>query len=152
TEVKVSQREYTAIRNPLGPRMPQIGISLREGPHPNDPDQPPGTPFLNYGTEQFSHVNHVDTKEDSAFLAGAYYAGDQSLKFGFDWASNDVFNLFGRDLFGSYNFASLDHFRRGEYWTYTSRRPLPGESFESIAADFDYETLGLFLQDTWTLS
>ena len=152
TEFKVSQREYTAIRNPLGPRMPQIGISLREGPHPNDPDQPPGTPFLNFGTEQFSHINHVETKENSAFLAGTYYAGDHALKFGFDWASNDVFNLFGRDLFGSYNFASLDHFRRGEYWTYTSRRPLPGESFESIAADFDYETLGLFLQDTWTLS
>lgn len=153
TELKISQRDYTAIRNPLtDSRMPQIGISMQPGPHPNDPDQPPGSPYLNFGTEQFTHINHVETKQNSLFFAGTYYAGDHAIKFGLDWESNDVFNLFGRDLFGSYTFASLDHFRAGEYWNYTSRRPLPGQSFESIAADFDYETMGLFLQDSWMVT
>ncbi len=128
--------------------MPQIGIGF--GPA-NDPDQP-GSPFLNFGTEQFTHINHVETEQVSAFGAATWYAGDHTLKFGFEWEQNQIFNLFGRDLFGSYTFASLDHFRRGEYWNYTSRRPLPGESFESIAADFDHDNLAFFVQDTWAVN
>lgn len=153
TEFKLSRRDYDAVRNPLGAPGPQVSISLREpDPSITDPDQPPGSPFLNFGTEQFSHINRVETEQLSAFAAGTYYAGDHTIKFGFDWEKNDIFNLFGRDLFGTYQFASLDHFRDGHYWSYSSRRPLPGESFESIAADFSYENLGLFAQDSWAIT
>ena len=154
TEFKLSQRDYLAVRNPLtDSRTPQIGISLRPFPGGNfDPDQPPGSPFLNFGTEQFTHINRVETEQLSAFGSGTLWVGDHEFKGGFDWESNDIFNLFGRDLFGTYAFASLEHFERGEYWTYSSRRPLPGESFESIAADFTYENLGLFIQDTWNVN
>ncbi|MFZ7096991.1 TonB-dependent receptor [Luteimonas dalianensis] len=149
TEFKLSQRDYTAIRNPLSPtRMPQIGIGFGSG---NDPDQP-GSPYLNFGTEVFSHINHVETEQTSAFGAGTWYLGDHTLKFGFEYEQNDIFNLFGRDLFGSYNFASLDHFRDGQYWQYSSRRPLPGQPFESIAADFGHDNLAFFIQDTWAVN
>ena len=155
TEFKVSYRDYSAVREPLGEPRPNIGISLRpaDPTRPGfDPDEPPGSPFLNFGTEVFSHINRVETEQLSAFGAGTWYLGDHTVKFGFDWERNDIFNLFGRDLFGSYQFASLDHFRDGQYWTYSSRRPLPGESFESIAADFTYENLGLFVQDSWAVN
>lgn len=155
TEFKLSTRDYSAVRQPLGDPMPNIGISMRDF-DPSapgfDPDEPPGTPFLNFGTEVFSHINQVETEQVSAFGAATWYVGDHAIKFGFDWEKNDIFNLFGRDLFGSYQFASLDHFRNGEYWEYSSRRPLPGESFESIAADFSYENLGLFVQDDWAIN
>ncbi|NLA68213.1 MAG: TonB-dependent receptor [Gammaproteobacteria bacterium] len=149
TEFKLSKRDYTAIRNPLGnTRMPQIGIGFGTA---NDDDQP-GSPFLNFGTEQFTHINHVETSQHSAFGAATWYVGDHTFKFGFEYEQNEIFNLFGRDLFGSYSFASLDHFRDGRYWNYTSRRPLPGESFESIAADFDHDNLAFFVQDTWAVN
>ena len=152
TEFKLSQRDYLAVRNPLtDSRTPQIGINL--GPvNNNDPDRPGSGPFLNFGTEQFTHINRVETEQLSAFGAATLWVGDHEIKGGFDWEENDIFNLFGRDLFGTYTFASLDHFERGEYSAYSSRRPLPGESFESIAADFTYENLGLFIQDTWNVN
>ncbi|NZA26297.1 TonB-dependent receptor [Luteimonas sp. SJ-92] len=148
TEFKLSTRDYLAVRNPLGDRMPQIRIGLGD-PNPADSDLPGTGPFLNFGTEQFTHINRVETEQLSAYGAGIFYFGDHTLKAGFDWERNDIFNLFGRDLFGSYTFASLDHFRNGEYATYSSRRPQPGESFESIAANYEQENLGLFVQDTW---
>ncbi|KGM56854.1 Oar protein [Lysobacter arseniciresistens ZS79] len=155
TEFKLSTRDYSAIRDSLGDPMPNIGISLREF-DPSapgfDPDEPAGTPYLNFGTEEFTHINRVETEQLSAFGAGTWYMGDHAVKFGFDWEKNEIFNLFGRDLFGSYTFASLDHFRDGEYWEYSSRRPLPGQPFESIAADFSYENLGLFVQDDWMVT
>ena len=151
----MSQRDYSAVREPLGELRPNIGISLREQ-DPTEPgfdqDEPAGTPFLNFGTEVFSHINRVETEQLSVFGAGTLYVGDHTIKGGFEWESNDVFNLFGRDLFGSYTFASLDAFRNGDYWRYSSRRPLPGESFESIAADFNHENLGLFVQDSWAVN
>ncbi|MGQ4661275.1 TonB-dependent receptor domain-containing protein [Lysobacter sp. F6437] len=151
TEFKLSTRDYSAIREPLGNPMPSIGINL--GAVDNvDPDLPGTGPFLNFGTEVFSHINRVETEQLSAFGAGTWYAGDHAIKFGFDWEKNDIFNLFGRDLFGSYTFADLEHFRNGQYSEYSSRRPLPGESFESIAADFSYENLGLFVQDDWSVT
>src|SRR5690606_15247038 len=69
TEFKVSQRDYSAIRNPLTTsRTPQIGINL--GPvNSNDPDRPGSGPFLNFGTEQFTHINEVRTEQLSAFGA-----------------------------------------------------------------------------------
>ena len=152
TEFKLSQRDYSAIRVPLSvSNAPQIGINM--GPvNAGDADRPGNGPFLNLGTEQFTHMNIVETEQLSAFGAATMWFGDHELKFGFDWEKNDIFNLFGRDLFGTYQFASLDHFRRGEYWTYSSRRPLPGEAFESIAADYSHENLGLFIQDTWNVN
>src|SRR5690606_5218205 len=98
------------------------------------------------------HINHLETEQVSAFGAANWYLGDHTLKFGFEYEQNDIFNLFGRDLFGTYSFASLDHFRDGRYWNYSSRRPLPGDSFESIAADFGHDNLAFFVQDTWAVN
>jgi len=149
TEFKLSQRDYSAVRVPLSDsRTPQISVAFGDV----DLSRAPRSPFLNFGTEQFTHINRVETEQLSAYGAGILFVGDHEIKGGFDWEQNDIFNLFGRDLFGSYQFASLDHFRNGQYSTYSSRRPLPGESFESIAADFSYENLGLFIQDTWSVN
>src|SRR5690606_14548175 len=140
---------YTAMRNPLGDTiMPQIGMGF--GPA-NDPD-PPGSPYLYFGTEQLTPLDPGETNQYSPSGAGTWYVGDHTFKFGLEWAQSETFNLFGRDLFGSYTFASLDHFRDGRYWNYTSRRPLPGESFESIAADFNHDNLAFFVQDTWAVN
>ncbi|HEY0660348.1 MAG TPA: carboxypeptidase regulatory-like domain-containing protein [Lysobacter sp.] len=138
TEAKISYREYSAIRNPLS-RLPSIQIKF-------------GNDNLYFGTDQFSHRNELKTEQWSGLLSGTLFAGDHEIKFGADYETNDVFNLFGRDLFGVYTFDSLADFEAGTSSFYTSRAPQAGQSVESIAANFTMANLGVFAQDTWTVN
>jgi outer membrane receptor for ferrienterochelin and colicin len=138
TEMKVSYREYDAIRNPFS-RLPSVQIRF-------------GGDSLYLGTDQFSHRNELETDQLSGFFAGYTYVGDHELKFGADYETNSIFNLFGRDLYGVYTFDSLEDFEAGTSSFYSSRGPQPGQSIESIAADVDMANLGLFAQDTWAIT
>ena len=138
TELKLSYREYTAIRNPFS-RLPSVQIRF-------------GGDSLYLGTDQFSHRNELETDQVSGMFAGYAYLGDHELKFGVDYETNSSFNLFGRDLYGVYTFDSLEDFAAGTSSFYSSRGPQPGQSPESIAADFDMANVGLFLQDTWMVT
>ncbi len=68
----------------------QLGNLKSDGTGPNV--------FL--GDEQFRHYNHIDTKTSNAFLAGTWTLGDHSIKGGFDYLNNQIYNLFGRGEFG----------------------------------------------------
>ncbi len=148
TEFKVSTRDYSSVRNPFS-RLPAIGIAFGQ-PNPNT--GAPTTPFLNFGTDSFSHVNVLETDTLNIFGAGTYFANDHELKFGFDYEDNGILNIFGQNLFGSYTFASLEDFAAGRYWAYSSNAPQPGQPLNSIAADYNHKNLGLFLQDRWSVT
>lgn len=147
TELKVSYREYAAVRNPFS-RLPSMSVAFGT-PLANGT---PVSPFLNFGTDAFSHVNVLETDTTNAYAAGTYYAGDHELKFGFDYEDNSVYNVFGQNLFGTYNFASLADFEAGRYWSYTSNAPRPGQAVDSIAADYGQANLGVFIQDRWAVT
>jgi outer membrane receptor for ferrienterochelin and colicin len=138
TEFKASYREYASIFD-LESRLPQIRVNVA------------GSTGLLLGTEQFRHVNILTTEETNLFAAGRYYVGDHEIKFGADWTSNDIFNLFGRDLFGVYTFQNIDQFRDGTPNSYASRAPFDG-NVNSIAADWTLKNLGFFVQDTWSVN
>jgi hypothetical protein len=138
TEVKFSIREYDAIAQPFS-RLPSIRVNVA------------GNTGLFLGTEQFRHINILETDETSLFAAGNWFIEDHALKFGIDFSSNDIFNLFGRDLNGVYTFNSIAAFAAGTPSFYTSRSPVDGD-VNTIAADWTLENRGFFAQDTWTLS
>lgn len=146
TELKVSYRDYSSVRNPFS-RLPSIGIGFGT-PQANGT---PVSPFLNFGTEVSSHVNVLETETTNVYATGSYFAGDHEIKFGFDYEDNGVYNVFGQNLFGSYNFASIDDFETGRYWQYTSNAPRPGLPVDSIAADYNQANLGVFIQDRWSI-
>jgi outer membrane receptor for ferrienterochelin and colicin len=136
TEFKISYREYSSIAQPFS-RLPSIRVNVA------------GTTGVNLGTEQFRHVNVLETEEVSFYGAANYYMGDHELKFGFDYTTNDIYNLFGRDLNGVYTFNSIAAFRTGTPSFYTSRVASDG-NLDTIAANLTQDNAGFFLQDTWS--
>jgi len=137
TEFKVSQRSYDSIADTFSD-LPAIAVRI-------------GSATLNLGTEQFRHKNILLTDETNFFGAGTLYVGDHQFKFGVDYTSNDIYNLFGRDLNGVYTFDSIADFRTGTPRAYTSRAATNGD-VNSIAADWTFENLGVFVQDSWAVN
>ncbi len=135
TELKVSYRDYIANRATVAD-LPQIRVNF-------------GNQGLLFGTEINSHTNIVDTTEKNVFFAGTYYLGDHALKFGVDYAENDILNYYGRDIYGTYTFNSLADFAAGTPLTYTVRTPRPGRDYNDIPALYGTKNTGFFLQDNW---
>jgi len=144
TEFKVSQRDYSSIAAPYA-NLPGIIVEVPRGPGQN-PD------VINLGTERNRHTNVVDTEQLTVFGAGTWYAGDHTLKFGFDYEDNDILNFYGRDLNGVYTFGSIDAFEEGVARRYQLRAPRPGGSVSDIPAAYNFENLGVFVQDTWAIN
>lgn len=147
SELKATYREYSSVRNPFS-RLPSIGIAFGT-PLANGT---PVSPFLNLGTDSFSHANVLETDTLNLQGSGTYYAGDHEIKFGFDYEDNGVYNLFGQNLFGSYSFATTEDFRTGNYWAYSSFAPRPGQPVDSIAADYNQKNTGVYVQDRWNVN
>lgn len=141
TEFKVSQRDYSAIREPNS-ALPQIEIRGFGG-----------NSSIYIGTEQNTHVNIIDTKQTSLFGAGNLFVGDHTFKFGFDWEQNDIVNFYGRDLNGTYVFNNLAAFQAGTPSSYIVRAPRPnGGSYADIPAAYEQANTGLFVQDSWAVN
>ncbi|GHD74866.1 Oar protein [Luteimonas padinae] len=141
TEFKVSQRDYSSVASTYAD-LPTIFIN----------NVGAGQDSINLGTERNRHVNVVDTKQTTFFGAGTWYVGDHTLKFGFDYEDNDILNFYGRDLNGVWTFDSLEDFEAGNALRYDLRAPRPGGSRSDIPAAYQFENLGLFVQDTWAVN
>jgi outer membrane receptor for ferrienterochelin and colicin len=144
TELKLSYRDYAAVRTP-SVLAPSIGIGMGT---PTASGRASG-PYINIGTETNTHYNILETETLNAFLAGTLILGDHELKFGIDFDSNDIYNLYGPQQFGVYTFNSLADFAAGNFSAYTLRQPLPGRGVDSIAAAYTHDRLGYFIQDNW---
>lgn len=137
TEAKISYRDYSAVRNPLAD-LPSIQIQI-------------GSNNVFLGTEENTHANILETQTWNGFLAGTFYAGDHTIKFGGDYESNDIYNLFGRRTNGVYRFASIAAYQAGTPNRYQYFRP-SGDDQDNMAAVWNLGNIGLFAQDTWTAS
>ncbi len=151
TELKVSNRDYkSAPKN--NSDMPQVSLVWTTA-------APAGTQSGNrtliFGTEVSRHFNNLATKTLNTYFAGTYFAGDHEIKFGFDHEKNDIYNAFLQNTKGVYVFQGADPvamWLAGTPTTYTLQMPLAGKTLADGAADWTLNTLGIFLQDTWTVS
>ena len=149
TEAKVSYRDYWVERVPLA-NLPSISINLDGS-------------FLKFGTEENTHANLLGTETWNAFFAGNLFLGDHTLKFGFDYERNDIYNLYGRRLNGVYEFtgtgatsadrvrSAIENFRSGVSSFYRLYYPRGGNR-DNMASMMELENLGLFVQDTWAFN
>jgi hypothetical protein len=122
----------------------------------------------------------LKTETVDAYLGGTLTAGDHELKFGADYAKNDIYNAFLQDTNGNYTFncqnssatltytfgaincatatsaqieaAVLENFRRGRPSSYSVQAPLAGRALADAVAEWSYANTGLFLQDSWKIS
>ncbi len=182
TELKLSKRDYASLPIPVnGQRLPAIGISITGA-------LPAGTPttvnanarFLNFGTELSRHFNVLETNTVDAYFGGNLTLGNHELKFGGDYANNEVYNAFLQNTNGNYTFrcenssaaitysfgaincttataeavqaAALENFRLGRPSAYTVQLPRPGRVLADGVAVWSYANTGVFLQDNWKVN
>lgn len=139
TEVKASYRDYSAVRV-VPTNAPSIAIYF------GGTQAAPSGDVLYLGTETNSQGNILETETWNYYAAGTWTLGDHDLKFGVDYSNNEIYNLYGRNTWGVYTFYGLENFQNGIYSSYQlSKENAPG----SIAADYENNNLGLFVQDTW---
>lgn len=141
TELKASYREYSAVRE-VPTNAPSIRIYFPRG---GDVTTPEGDSLF-LGTETNSQNNVLETKAWNYYAAGTLTLGDHDLKFGGSYDTNDVYNYYGAGSWGAYTFYGLDNFAKGQWQTYQLNKE---KSANSIAADYKYSNLALFVQDTW---
>lgn len=178
TELKISNRDYSSVPIPIaGGRLPQVTLRLT-GALPSD--APTGTNSnnrdLNFGTERSRHFNVLETKTLDAYFGGTWTLGAHELKFGLDYADNDVYNAFVQDANGQYRFqcengtysfgavtcstatydqiaaAALENFRLGRPSFYQVQFPQAGRVLEDAAAIWSYQNTGVFVQDSWKVN
>ena len=139
TEVKLSQQKFDQVNgNPID--QPEVEIETAGG----------GSIFL--GEDNNRHENQISTERLTASVFGTYYTENHTIKGGFDYMRHDVYNLYGRDLHGSYVFESLEDFAAGNYDVYNLRTPAPGFGVEDTAAALVYSQLSPYIQDTWQVN
>lgn len=137
TEAKISYRDYSAVRTPPAD-LPSVQVVV-------------GNANLFLGTEQNTHANILETETLNGYFLGNIYLGDHTIKAGFDYEENDIYNLFGRRINGVYRFASIAQYRAGisnQYQLFVPR----GNDLDNMAAIWSLENLGVFLQDTWAVN
>ena len=139
TEVKVSQQTFDQV-NGNAVNQPEVEIETAGG----------GSIFI--GEDNNRHENQINTERLAATVSGTYYAGDHVIKGGVDYQRHDVFNLYGRDLHGSYVFLSLADFEAGNYDVYNLKTPAPGYDINDTASALVYTQVSPFIQDTWQAS
>ena len=91
TEVKVSYRDY--VSTPLNnSNLPQIRLNFARPLPAGSPAVANANAGLVFGTERSRHFNDLATETFNYYAAGNWFLGDHTVKFGFDYDDNEVFN------------------------------------------------------------
>jgi hypothetical protein len=108
------------------------------------------------GEDWYRHENAIDSKRLNATLAGTYYAGDHTIKGGFDYLSNETADIFGQGLHGSYGFydkngngTPVDEVLAGDYSSFDKTYLPDGVTLADSAGTWKYTQISPFIQDTW---
>ena len=144
TEATVAYNKFSQLRGPMvGGYQPQVTVRT------SGADTGPSVVF---GTEASSQANELRVKTWNAYLAGNWFVGNHVIKGGFDYQSDDFYNLFLQRVYGDYVFNSIADFQSGTYRRYRLNIPAPGFDMDGVAAVFKQHQYGLFLQDTWQMT
>ena len=148
TEVKIGYQKF-ANTNGAAVDQPEIWLTV-----PGGGGFTGGTIYM--GEDEFRHENSIASKRLNATISGSYYVGDHVIKGGFDYLSNEMSDVFGRDLHGVYTFTDVngdgsvfDEFAAGQYSKFTKTIIPNGVTLGDIAGTWKYTQVSPFIQDTW---
>ena len=144
TEFKVSYRDYAAVRNTPTEGTPEIRISYGT----RLTDGIASSPYLFLGTESNSQYNELYTKTWNYFGAATWVVGNHNIKFGADYSTNDIYNVYAPFVDGQIYYNSVNDFVNNTPSYTMIRNPLNGD-VDNMAAKYKYNALGLFVQDQW---
>ena len=104
TELKISQRDYDSVPTQVnGTRLPAVGLRFN-GPTGAGESFNANNRSLNLGTELSRQFNVLGTKTSDVYAGATWNLGKHELKFGIDYADNDVYNAFIQRTNGDYTF------------------------------------------------
>ena len=104
SEVKISQRKYDSVPTQVnGTRLPAIGLRFN-GPTGAGESFNANNRFLNMGTELSRQFNVLGTDTSDIYAGATWNLGKHELKFGIDYADNEVYNAFIQRSNGDYTF------------------------------------------------
>ncbi|HLP00440.1 MAG TPA: TonB-dependent receptor [Opitutaceae bacterium] len=148
TEISLSRSEYHS--EPKN-NSTQPYVEIRNVPVPNTTY----TSYVSFGTEFSRHFNILDTTSDAAELFASYKLTDrQTLQFGVQYDTTDIFNAYVQYHYGYYVYNSLEDFLKAE----TGGTKLPsGNAYQynafidgvDPAANFSEANFGVFVNDRW---
>ncbi|MEI6858339.1 MAG: TonB-dependent receptor, partial [Shewanella sp.] len=139
TEIKLAYKDTTSSSNPVDDiGIGQIIVGTESG-------------YVNFGTERNRHANELDNQNLEIRFVGDYYINDHNIGFGFQYNNLEVFNVYATDTMGSWDFASIDDFENGIVDRFRYQNAESGNS-DDVAANFNINTLALFVEDTWDIT
>ncbi len=162
TTFRVSRKDYVRGQNSLGDTS-ATGTSFGEFEIAVDPTDPyfaanglDGNALLGgddrtftLGPDQFRHHNAFEDERTVFFGQGDYIWGDHVITFGAQWEQYDLFNIFGQRSRGLFEFDSLtDYVNQDAFVTYINAQ---SNISDDVAAEWGYEQLSLFVQDSWQI-
>jgi outer membrane receptor protein involved in Fe transport len=141
TEASVGYNNFDQVRGPLsGQYAPEITVRTT--------GEDSGTSVV-LGTEYSTQANALGVKTWNGYFAGNWFLGDHTVKAGLDYQKDDYYNLFLQRYNGVYEFNSIEDFASGTYRRYRLAQPAPGYTLGNVAAGFELEQRGFFVQDNW---
>lgn len=129
-------------RDPMGDNFPYVSIK-------------DGTSYINFGSEQYSTGNQLNQDVYSLTDNFEWYLGEHTVTIGTHNEFYKTYNLFIRQNYGSYQFASIDDFINDSLATQFDRTfsLVDGKTGDGskAATEFNAMQLGFYLQDEWQL-
>ncbi len=111
-------------------------------------------PAFQFGTEVFSHANSSATETLTLGFEGSYLIGEHDLKFGAEFKSLNLYNLFGETSRGAWEFDNFDDFAAGEVGNFRGSYDFEYKNaftndVNDLAYDATRETLALYVEDSF---
>ena len=159
TELKIGYQKYDAT-NAADINQPEVFACFAVSCNTNAPASINASiPWVVAGEDRFRHQNSIASERFSGSLSGTYYVGDHTIKGGVDFLSNEIANVFGQLLNGSYGFADkngngtpVDEILAKNYSTFVKNYLADGITLADSAGTWKYTQISPFLQDTWQVN
>lgn len=153
TTFRATYRDWERGQNPPGGQnFSEITICAQPNPDATLTDAnnfacAGGNSQVRFGPDFSRHANQLNIEEANFSLVGRYTLADHNLKFGYQGAHKDVYNVFIGGARGTYYFDSLADYQNGRANRFQYTNSVTGNPSDA-AALFDYWVHSLFAQDT----
>ena len=110
-------------------------------------------PKFVFGQDEFRHANESGTENLTLSLAATYLMDDHEINFGIQYEDLSLYNLFGANSLGSWEFASFEDFAARDlarYGEFSYQNAYTGNT-KDLAYNVSRSQLSLFVEDTFYL-
>jgi len=149
TEVKIAYTDQKTGQNSLNGAEFFLGAVTTpgvDGIYGTDDDQD-----IAFGPDRFRHGNSLDQDFLTMKFKGEYFAGDHTLKFGFEREEVNVNNLFAQNSEGTYVFDTIVDLANAQASGLLYNNAITNDE-NDLRAIWGYNYNSLYVQDTWDVT